>query len=131
MRGKFNMNQDTVERHIKNLGKTDFDAVIALVMEKVFHQKAVDVDGKGDGGLDLRFYENDYGKSIGVQKTVQGENWEKKFYNDAQKAKSNFAITQFYFFTTLTHEQKKIHEYQEKILNELEIWYNFYVAIYC
>ena len=43
------MNQETIEKHIKALGKDDFDSVVCLLMEKVFHQKAIDVDGKGDG----------------------------------------------------------------------------------
>ena len=43
------MNQDTIENHIKNLGKRDFDSVVSLILKKAFDLNAIDVDGKGDG----------------------------------------------------------------------------------
>lgn len=95
------MNQETIERHINSLGKTDFDAVIFLVMKKVFNMIPIDIDGKGDGGLDFRFFENDYKKRIGCQKSVVKEQWKSKAFRDAQKAKEYYPITQFYFFTIM------------------------------
>ena len=122
------MNQETIEKHIKGLGKTDFDSVVALLMEKVFHQKAIDVDGKGDGGLDFRFYENEYNNKIGVQKTVVKDGWENKFIEDAKKAKKAFDTKQFYFFCTQSHEPKKYHEVEERIFNEIGVVAHIYGA---
>ena len=115
------MNQETVERHINSLGKTDFDAVIFLIMEKVFNMIPIDIDGKGDGGLDFRFFENDYKKKIGCQKSVVKAQWQSKAFNDAKKAKEHYPITQFYFFTNHAHSPIEIHNVEEKINNELGI----------
>lgn len=115
------MNQETIERHINSLGKTDFDAVIFLVMKKVFNMIPIDIDGKGDGGLDFRFFENDYKKRIGCQKSVVKEQWKSKAFRDAQKAKEYYPITQFYFFTSHAHTPIEIHNVEERIINELGI----------
>ena len=54
------MDQDTIENHIKGLGKRDFDAVARLVLVEVYGMTALDLDGPGDGGADMLPFSDQY-----------------------------------------------------------------------
>lgn len=116
------MNQETIERHIKSLGKLDFDNVMSLILDKIYQLRATDVDGKGDGGTDYRLY-NDSAERIvvGIQKTIQEKKWQEKCYNDAKKVKSSMDAKRFFYFTTVSRAGSEYSLLEEKILNDLDM----------
>ncbi len=110
------MNQETIENHIKNLSKTDFDSVLSLILNRVFELNAIDVDGKGDGGADFRCFSDSGGnRSIAVQKTVQEANWQTKAIEDAGKARENFDSARFFFLTSRARESTALLKLQNEI----------------
>ena len=50
------MNYETIKNYLANMGKDEFDAVASLVLKKVFRLIPATIDGKGDGGNDVRAY---------------------------------------------------------------------------
>ncbi len=116
------MNQDTIENHIKNLAKTDFDALVSLVLVKVFELAAIDVDGKGDGGSDFRTFSDSGGnQTLAIQKTVQESTWEEKAVTDAAKAKDELGAKRFFFLTSRAHESTALRAVENKISSTLGI----------
>jgi hypothetical protein len=114
------MNQDTIENHIKNLSKIDFDAVVGLVLVKVFELTAIDVDGKGDGGSDFRTFTDSGGNhTLAIQKTVQESKWEEKAVKDATTAKNELGAKRFFFLTSRAHEATALRAVENKITSTL------------
>lgn len=116
------MNQDTIENHIKSLGKNDFDAVLSVVLAKAFGLTAVDVDGPGDGGSDFRLF-NDTGgsRTCAVQKTVQQAQWQEKALDDATKAQVSLGAKRFFFLTSRAHESTALRGVENEITSKLGI----------
>lgn len=116
------MNQETIENHIKGLSKTDFDSVVRLLLERIFHLRAIDVDGKGDGGSDYRvFDDSNSNRTIAIQKTIQDANWETKALTDAKNAKSKLGAKRYYFLTSRAHESRLLRNLENQISTELMI----------
>lgn len=116
------MNQETIENHIKNLGKVDFDGVATLVLIKMFKLKAVDVDGKGDGGSDYRTFHDLGGKlTLAIQKTVQENGWKEKAIEDASSAVAKHNAQRFFFLTSRAHEPTALRSVENDIASTLGI----------
>jgi len=114
------MNQETIENIIKNLGKEDFDSVIQVLLEKAFNMRAIDVDGKGDGGSDYRiFSDSAENRTIAIQKTVQDADWFNKALADARKAKNSLGVKRYFFLTSRSRESKILRDLENKISTEL------------
>lgn len=110
------MNQETIENHIKNLGKTDFDAVASLVLTRLFGLTPIDVDGKGDGGSDYRLFSDSGSRqTAAIQKTVQQARWREKAVEDAGNAVSNLDAHRFFFLTSRAHEPTAIRAAENDI----------------
>jgi len=116
------MNQETIENFIKNLSKSDFDNVVRLILDKIFHLKAIDVDGKGDGGSDYRIFSDEYSnRTVAIQKTIQETDWQSKAVADAHKAKSVLEAKRFFFLTSRAHEAGDLRSVENSISSELLI----------
>lgn len=110
------MNQETIENLVKGLGKNDFDSVVRLILEKVFHLRFIDVDGKGDGGSDLRVFDDpNSNRTIAIQKTVQEANWESKALEDAKKAKDKLGAKRYFFLTSRARESSALRKLESTI----------------
>ncbi len=114
------MNQETIENFIKYLNKIDFDNIVSLILNKVFDLKAIDVDGKGDGGSDYRVF-SDMGshKTIAIQKTVQQADWQKKAYADAEKVLAEHKAQRFFFLTSRSRSSSSLMNLDNKISSNL------------
>ena len=116
------MNQETIENHIKNLSKQNFDGVASLVLKKIFALNAVDVDGKGDGGTDYRIFTDAGGnRTISIQKTIQKVDWRKKAIDDATNSKNNMQALRFFFLTSQAHEPISFRRLESDIISTLGI----------
>ncbi|MHB8900291.1 MAG: hypothetical protein ACYC6Y_16195 [Thermoguttaceae bacterium] len=114
------MDQETIENHIKNLGKRDFDAVVRLIMVEFFRMKAIDVDGKGDGGSDLRVFSDENSNcTISCQKTVQDVQWARKAFEDAKTSKEQLDALRYFFLTSRAHESTSLRDVENKVSSEL------------
>lgn len=116
------MHQDTIENHIKHLGKSDFDGLVTLVLEKAFKLTAIDVDGKGDGGSDFRTFSDSGGnQTLAIQKTVKQSGWKEKAVADATKAKDELGAKRFFFLTSRAHEATSLRAVENEITSTLGI----------
>src|SRR6267143_6902577 len=97
------MDQETIENHIKSLGKRDFDALAAVILSRFFNLTAIDVDGKGDGGSDYRIFKDEQGNKTAFQRTIQDSQWEPKAFADAKKAVDQLKAARYFFFTSRAH----------------------------
>lgn len=113
------MDQDTIENHIKSLGKRDFDAVARLILVNFYGLTAIDVDGSGDGGLDMLPFADDFSNrvwaSLAIQKTVQYSKWESKALDDAKKAKEKHNSQRFFFLTSRAHQSTSLRDLENQI----------------
>jgi len=116
------MDQETIENHIKSLGKRDFDALAAVVLARFFNLTAIDVDGKGDGGSDYRTFKDDQGnRTLAIQRTVQDAQWEAKAFADAKKANEQLGAFRYFFLTSRAHESTTFRALENRISAELRI----------
>jgi hypothetical protein len=119
------MEQATIAKHIISLGKLDFDAVVTLVLSQVFKLDAVDVNGAGDAGSDMRCFvtkrEQLAWASTAIQKTVTKQSWKKKALEDAGKSVERLGATQFYFLTSRGHQAGDLRSLESEIQTEYGI----------
>jgi hypothetical protein len=116
------MEAESIEGFIKNLGKTDFDAVSALLLAKVFNLTAINVDGKGDGGSDWRVFRDQGGSTTAAyQQTVQDARWKIKAIEDARKAVKELGATRYFFLTSRSRESAELVDTANTIVSELKI----------
>ena len=119
------MEQATIAKHIISLGKRDFDAVVTLVLSQVFKLDAVDVDGAGDAGADMRCFatkrEQLAWASTAIQKTVTNHSWRRKALEDAGKSVEQLGATQFFFLTSRGHHAGDLRTLESEIQTEYGI----------
>lgn len=116
------MDQETIENHIKSLGKRDFDALVGVVLTKFFNLTAIDVDGKGDGGSDYRVFSDARStRTLAIQRTVQESQWDKKAFDDARKAVTELKASRYFFLTSRAHESSTLLAVEDRINSELKI----------
>lgn len=119
------MEQATIAKHIKSLGKRDFDAVVTLLLSQVFKLTATDVDGAGDAGSDMRCFVTKRNQlawaSTAIQKTVTSQSWKQKALNDAANSVQNLQATQFYFLTSRGHQSGDLRGVESEIQTEYGI----------
>jgi hypothetical protein len=113
------MDPDTIEYHIKHLGKRDFDAVARMILVEFFGLTAIDVDGAGDGGADMLpfadCFSNRIWASLAIQMTVQEKQLEKKVLGDASKAKTQLGAQRFFFLTARAHQSTTLRNLENII----------------
>lgn len=116
------MQKETIARHIKALGKSDFDSVVTLLFHEFFNLKAINVDGPGDGGSDMRCFvtskEQRVWASTASQVTVTSKSWKQKAKDDARKAVRELGATQFYFLTSQGHSSGDLRKLEVEILSD-------------
>lgn len=116
------MDQDTIENYVKHLGKRDFDALTRLVLQEFFGLRAIDVDGKGDGGSDYLLFLDDNNKScVAVQRTVQDDRWADKALEDARQATIKRGALRYFFVTSRAHESTALLNLENRITSVLGI----------
>lgn len=116
------MDAKTIANHINGLSKTAFDAVVTLIMNRVFDLKSIDVDGAGDGGSDMRPFENARNHRVwvtAIQKTVTSKKWQQKAFEDAEKAVEKLGARVYFFVTSKAHKSSELLKTQQKIATEL------------
>lgn len=118
------MDQDSISRDISILSKVLFDNVVTLLLREVFKLEAIDVDGKGDAGSDMRSFQNEKNHQVwatAIQKTIQASGWKKKAREDAQKAVDELGARFYYFITSKNHQSKDLINLEQEISLELGI----------
>jgi hypothetical protein len=119
------MDQDTIENHIRCLGKRDFDAVARLVMVEFYGFTTVDLDGPGDGGADLLPFADRLSSrvwaSLAVQKTVQSTQLTQKVLGDAERAKNQLGAQRFIFLTSRAHPSTTLRQLENIITSRFEM----------
>lgn len=116
------MDLETLTNHIKSLSKRDFDIVCKLIIEKYYHKKAINVDGKGDGGADfIELDETGRRSSIVYQLTVQKVNVTQKVIDDVKKAVTRLNAKVFFFMTTYPLSESIARKYESLFNDELQI----------
>lgn len=118
------MDPRAIANHIDRLSKVSFDAVVTLVLNSVFKLKSIDVDGAGDGGSDMRPFENARNHRVwatAIQKTVSNQSWQKKAYEDAVKAVDVLDARVYFFLTSNKHQSGELRRVEQKISTELGI----------
>ena len=118
------MDQDSIAKHISGLSKDLFDNVVTLLLREVFKLEAIDVDGKGDGGSDMRSFQNEKNHQVwatAIQKTIQASGWKKKAREDAEKAVNELGARFYYFITSRNHESKEMQNLEQEISLDLGI----------
>ncbi len=116
------MDKETLTNHISKLGKHYFENACKIVLRDVFFLRAINVDGRGDGGTDFATLDR-YGERIPVayQITTQKTDIKNKAYRDAKKAIEKLKVDRYYFLMTYILEETEIRKLESKITNELNI----------
>lgn len=116
------MDKDTLTNHISNLGKHYFEVACKIVLREVFNLKAINVDGKDDGGTDYSELD-DFGKRtpVAYQITTQKTDIKNKAYKDAAKAIKKLNVNRFYFLTTYILSETELRKLENTISQELDI----------
>lgn len=116
------MEMETIRKSIKNLGKADFDKLVMCVLRSYLKFQPINVDGRGDGGLDVTFFEDEARNGIAVQVTVQQQNWRNKIVNDiAGKIKRKTSFVRFYAFVNVECEEKTKADVEGEIFNKYSL----------
>lgn len=116
------MDIETLTNHIKSLSKHDFDIVCKLIIEKYYHKKAINVDGKGDGGADLIELDDTGRRTSAVyQLTVQKTDISTKIISDVHKAVDRLNAKVFFFMTTYPLSESVSRKYELMFYDELQI----------
>lgn len=118
------MDPRAIANHIDRLNKVSFDAVVTLVLNSVFKLRSIDVDGPGDGGSDMRPFENARNHRVwatALQKTVSNQSWQKKAYEDAVKAVDVLDARVYFFLTSKKHQSGELRRVEQKISTELGV----------
>jgi len=116
------MDPKSIANHINGLSKTAFDGVVTLLMNRVFDFKAIDVDGAGDGGSDMRPFQNARNHRVwttAIQKTVSNRSWQDKAFEDAEKAVDQLEARVYFFLTSKAHQSGELLRVQQRISTEL------------
>lgn len=128
------INQEYIQNQVCALGCHDFDIVIQFLLNDLFSQNVVNVNGKGDGGCDLRHFacESDsclpclHGERLGcqiIQVTVQDRRWQVKALNDAKKACENFKDVKFFlFFTSRNRSLVELSKLEKDIKEQTNVY---------
>lgn len=116
------MDQETLGNHLSRLSKHLFNNVCKIIVQDVFHEIAIDVDGKSDGGTDITTFTNDgQRKPIGYQMTTQKTDIKRKAYIDAKKTIDKLKAKRFYYFTTFFLNEIDARKIEHMIETDLEI----------
>lgn len=113
------MDAEEIQKKLTQLGQGDFRRTISLVLNKILNFNSVNVDGKGDGGSDWwTIADNGITLRIGIQDTVQNQDWQKKAINDAKKTKKKLNVNRYLFFTNRHHEQVTVTKLENEITKQ-------------
>jgi hypothetical protein len=118
------MDPRAIANYIHGLNKTAFDSVVTLVLNSVFKLNAIDVDGAGDGGSDMRIFANQRNHRVlatAIQKTVSSQSWQDKAFEDAQKAVDQLNARVYFFLTSKKHQSGELRRVEQRISTELGI----------
>jgi hypothetical protein len=116
------MDVETLTNHITGLSKHYFEHACRLILNDVFNLKAINIDGKNDGGSDYVTF-NSQGDRIntGYQITTQKTALNVKAYGDAKKAIDKLGINKFYYFTSFNLEEVTLRVIEKKIYDEVNV----------
>jgi len=113
------MELDSIRKSIQNLGKSDFDKLVMCIVKSYLNLHPLNVDGHGDGGLDISFFEDEAKRGIAIQVTVQQQNWRNKIVGDvATKIKNKTSFKRFYAFVNVSCEEKIKTDVESEIFNK-------------
>ncbi len=116
------MDRDTVINHVKNLSKARFDRISDLLLQRVFSQTPININGKGDAGQDRRLY-NDRNErtTASCQLTTQKRDWRNKALRDAREALEAYSITYYYYLTSRDRDPTDLAELEHDLSSALSI----------
>ena len=113
------MELDSIRKSIQNLGKADFDKLVMCIVKSYLNLRPLNVDGHGDGGLDITFFEDDAKNGIAIQVTVQQQDWRNKIVGDvATKIKNKTNFKRFYAFVNVSCKEKTKTDVEGEVFNK-------------
>ncbi|MCX6233761.1 MAG: hypothetical protein NT175_03435 [Bacteroidetes bacterium] len=116
------MDQETLTNHITRLGKYYFDNACKLVLNQVFNLKAINVDGKNDGGTDfIALGDSGERTLVAYQITTQKTDIARKAYKDAEKSLRKLGINRFFYLTTFVLSETEARKIENQITSDLNI----------
>ena len=121
------MNQAVVERLVQSCDFPQFNPIARHFAELHLGLKSAPVDGWNDGGSDLRIYGRPAEKqTVAVQISVRKSGWKTKARADAEKAKTTFGTTLFYFVSNRRVAPRERIRLQGELSNHLGIASDFF-----
>ena len=126
--------QVEIANEIERLSVANFDIVVGFLLNDIMQRNAVNINGKGDGGVDFKSFQSEcdhcwacqYGDRYGaeiIQVTVQNQQWKQKAIRDAEKAKKNYKNMSYYwFFTSKKRESVELSNLEESIKEKTQIY---------
>lgn len=119
-------------RWIKGFTKDQFDILVKEIIQAYFSvPEVVIVDGKGDGGIDVKIFENKRQVKIPLQVTIDQSTYYKlkKDLDKIDKAITNNGYSnKFYFFYSGTPEQSKVDDVKTIARQDYDIDLEFFGA---
>lgn len=116
------MDQETLSNHISKLSKHLFNNACKLILEDIYQEKAVNVDGKNDGGTDFTSFKNDGTRKLyAFQVTTQKTDIVRKGYKDAKKSIEKLGANKFFYMTTYFLTEIEARKFEKDIERELDI----------
>ena len=116
------MDTETLTNHISGLGKHYFENACKIILKDVFNLKAINVDGRNDGGTDfISFATSGERQDAAYQITTQKTDIKNKAYKDAKKAIDKLGVKRFYFLTTYQLDETTSRKIEHQISNDLDI----------
>jgi energy-coupling factor transporter ATP-binding protein EcfA2 len=114
---------------IESLSKDQFDDLVSSFIESYWElEMVVLVDGKGDGGIDLKVFQNKSHLKLPIQVTIEKKPLEKlkKDLPKISKLIANYSYSnEFYFFSSHSISESKLNEVVESARTQLGITLNF------
>ena len=112
-------------RWIKGFTKDDFDILVKSYIRSVWKMdEVIFIDGKGDGGLDIKIFENRRTRKIPLQVTVEDQPYYKlqKDFVKIDKAINEYGYqAELHFFCSDSISQSKVEELEQEAWENYEI----------
>jgi hypothetical protein len=123
------MDQETFANHISKLGKNYFEIACKILLTDAFGLKAINVDGRNDGGTDFSSFDCQGKRNpVAYQITTQKSDIKRKIWNDAQKSIEKLGVNRFFFFCSLIISETELRKTENEISIKLGIQATFYDA---
>lgn len=121
------MRTDNLANLVAALEFQQFREVVEVVLGNQFREYAAFSDGPGDGGSDYRLFKaRTSDVKIGIQTSVQKQDWKSKLISDAVKYQKLFENNSFHYVTNIKITNEERIDVKARLLNSSNITVEFY-----